>query len=361
MRRSIFVVVLAAACSGTAAAAVPVPMTAYAHHSLPPSVGKFARDLSWAGTQLLVATESGVFSVAPLGGPAKPVIPGQPAPYGISAPSAIASDGKWVSAISWTSNSGFSERLADHKRLVAQRSVRLIAMDLAVRGDRTCVVGYAPSPPVADQTDVATWCGGPSDSWQELKPLHRIHHSRALKVFRDADPYFGGRVAIEPNGTVDVITGVEAGVFRYGPDGRLNEVLGKGVDDLVLASMGDIRGRFAADIENRYRLLLNAQPIIDDLVATPAGPAIVVRLADHDRIHWELWYPLSSGGIGTRIRLGIERIGPYGHLRCDAQGDRLACVGSLPPQKEAGIAKTAQAWPHLWLFQIPSTVSRVSR
>jgi hypothetical protein len=337
----------------TAALASPATLVAYSERALPLSIGKYAKDLTWSGRDaFLIATELGIYSVPASGGPPTEVIKRTPLPEGLPDPNALSSDGQSVSAISWDSNGGFVLRLAGRKRLEAQRSIKLIPIDVALSGSHSCVIGFATNPLSEELKDVAAWCGGISDSWPELKPLHFLHNDHARDLFRSAPGSFGGRVAIESDGTVDVITSVQPGVFRYGADGKLKEILGQSIDDLVIESMNEIRGRFASDLENRYRLLLNTQPLIEDLVITPSGPAIVVRLAEGNRIHWELWYPVRSGGIGERIRLGIDRIGPYGHLRCDTFGSDLACAGSQPPRNEASIAKTAQAWPHLWLFHL---------
>jgi hypothetical protein len=308
----------------------------------------------------LIASEKGISSITASGGAPKEVISPYSLPDGLPDPQAVASDGKSVVATSWASHGSFSRRIADGKRLIAQGGLRLTVMDVAVRGGRSCVLAFAPPPSDADKS-TALWCGSLSDSWGEVLPLHHLHSEHARELFLAAPGPYAGAVVMEPDGAIDVITGAEPGLYRYGADGKLKEILGQSVDDLVVESMKEIMVKFAMDLENRYRLLLNAQPIIDDLVVTPNGPAILVRLAAGDKIHWELWYPLRSGGVGDRIRLGIERIGPYGHLRCDGRGADLACIGSQPPRNEASLAKTAQAWPHLWLFHLPAKSLSASR
>lgn len=358
MRRGYSYFTAAAAFFASVAVAATPPtlrsIQAFSNGVLPAAIGRYAHDLAWSSEGgLLIATEKGVYAVTIAGGTPKQIIDGVPVPDGLPEPQALSSDGKAVAVVSWASHGGYTLRIADRKRLVAQRSVHLIPVDVAVLRNRSCVLGWAPSPPLENEKDVAVWCGSSTDSWTELKPLHRLHSDHSRELFRAAPGAVGGAMAMEPDGTIDVITSTEPGLSRYTTDGKLIEVLGQTDDQLVIASMKEILDRFASDLENRYRLLLNAQPIIDDLVVTPNGPAIVVRIADGDKIHWELWYPLRSGGVGDRIRLGIERIGPYGHLRCDAHGSDLACVGSQPPRSAASLAKTAQAWPHLWLFHLP--------
>lgn len=351
-----FAAVAAACFLSAAAAAAPATtiLVPYSDRRLPAAAGKYVKDVTWLREGvILIATESGVYSVGVRSGDPVAIINGTPAPDGLPEPSALSSDGKVVAAISWDSNSGFALRLADHKRLVAQRSLKLIPMDVAISGERACYLGFMPHPPSEALKDVAAWCGGPSDSWAELKPLHDLRDAKAGSDFRETFAPFGGRMVMEPDGTIDVITSVQPGVFRYGAGGKLKEVRGRSVEELVFVAQREIQTRFASDLENRYRLLLNAQALIDDLVATPDGPAILVRLAKGDKVTWELWYPSAAGGVSARIRLGIERIGPYGHLRCESRVSDLACVGSLPPRAEASVARTAQAWPHVLLFKLP--------
>jgi hypothetical protein len=345
--------IVAAALFAVAAATPPRAIAPVSDRALALSQSRNAYDVTWANDRLLVATDRGVYALSRDGGAATEVIHGLPLPEGLPEPEELSSDGKSVAAVSWASHGAFNLRLADRKRLVAQRSVRLIPLDVALRGDRACLLAFAPAPPSDNDKSAAVWCGSPSDSWGELKPLHRLHSEHARDLFRSSLGSYDGAIAVESDGTLDVVTSSEPGLYRYGADGRLTEVLGQSMDELVLEGIKEVTSRFAGDLENRYRLLLNAQPTIDDLVVTPRGPAILVRLSEGEKIVWELWYPSRSGGVAERLRLGIDRIGPYGHLRCEARDAELACVGSMPPRAEAAQALTAQAWPHLWLFHLP--------
>jgi hypothetical protein len=99
--------------------------------------------------------------------------------------------------------------------------------------------------------------------------------------------------------------------------------------------------------------VLNTQPILEDLVLTPRGPALVVRIAEKERVRWELWWPRSDGRSVPPTKLGIDRIGPYGHLQCDARGRLLACVGSKPDRKQAADFDQSELAPYLWIFELP--------
>jgi hypothetical protein len=119
--------------------------------------------------------------------------------------------------------------------------------------------------------------------------------------------------------------------------------------------MTEINFRYSADVAGRYREIVNRQPFGEDLIATPDGPAIVVRLAHDDRIEWELWYP-NAERLERRVKLGISRRGPYGHISCDARGRDLACVYQSPETADAAVNPDQRSAPtYLVRFQLPAS------
>lgn len=301
---------------------------------LPPAMGRYASDVTWESADaVLIATNSGVHRYSLRSRTSERLISAAPLPDGVPDPDAVASDGATLQATSAITMGGYSMRLADRKRLIAQRT-RLQPLDVAVRGQRACVLGRE----IRKKTNDAVFCGKVNEFWSKYTPVHRITSGAA--IFPHAIDRVAGAVALDAGGSVVVITSAEPGVFRYAPDGKLIEKSGESFDELVITAMREIPARFAGDIAGRYRLLLNTQPIIDDLLLTPRGPAIVVRIAEKERIRWELWWPRSDGRAVPPTRLGIESAGPYEHLRCDARGPSIACVGS------SGSA------PHLWVFEL---------
>jgi len=338
----------------TVAAAQP-PLRPISSHRLPKILGDEVRDVAWLDEgSLLLASNRGVFRYVLKTGAVKEVLAGVPVPEGLSEPMAIATDGETLEAVSPYSSGTFALRLKDHKRLLAQQSHKVIASDVAVRGARVCFLGFAGASFGDVTSTTAVFCGGFGDSWAELKPLHTIHAGpAAATIYRASVPPYAGSIVIEPDGVIDVITSAESGVYRYSPAGSVIGVLGSRLNELVLDNAEDIIKQYAVDVDKRYRALLNMRATTDGLVATPDGPAIVVRLAAHDVIHWELWYPEVAGGATRRFGLGIERQGPFGHLRCNTRGDRMACVGSAPDAADAVNPRKSEASPTLWLFRFP--------
>jgi hypothetical protein len=302
---------------------------------LPAAIGQYASDVTWESADaVLITSNLGVYRYSLRNRTVERLISAAPLPDGVPDPEAVASDGATVEVISGIAMGGYSMRLADRKRLVAQR-IRFVPLDVTVHGERVCVLAHE----IRKKTNEVVFCGKVNEFWSKYTPVHRLTSGEA--IFPHAMDRLGGAIALDADGSLTVITSAEPGVFRYAPDGTLIEKSGASFDELVITAMREIPARFAGDIAGRYRLLLNTQPIIDDLVLTPRGPAIVVRIAEKERIRWELWWPRADGRVVPPTRLQIAATEPYSHLRCDARGSALACVSS------PGHA------PHLWTFELP--------
>jgi hypothetical protein len=314
---------------------------------IPSAIGTFAADVAWEnGDAVLIAGEKGVHRYSLRTRAVEQLISTTALPDGLPDPQAVASDGTTVFATSAFSTGGYALRLSDRKRRSAMRA-KLLPHDVALHDQRACLLALD----VKEENNAAVWCGAVGEAWTKYKPVHRLRSG--ANIFRQAIARQGGAIAMDTDGSLTVITSAEPGVFHYAPDGKLLETSGQSFDELVLTAMPELRSRFATDVVGRYRLLLNTQPIIEDLVLTPRGPAIVVRIAEKERIRWELWWPRTDDGAVPPTRLGIERIGPYGHLQCDARGRSLACVGSLPDARRAADFRVSELAPYLWIFELP--------
>lgn len=330
--------------AATAGALVPRSAT-----PVPPALGRYAADVAWENAEhVLIAADKGVYRYSLRTRVAEKIIPDTPLPDGLPVPESVSSDGASVTTTSRVTVGGYAMRLADRKRLSAIR-VPMLPLDTSVRGQRQCLLAL----PLSAKSHEVVWCGPAEKSWLTYKPVHRLTAGAA--AFPHAYSFSpAGAVALGEDGSVTVVTTVEPGVFRYAADGTLIETLGKSFDHFVVPITREVRQRFAVDVDARYHLLLNRQPVLEDLILTPGGPALLVRIAEKERIRWELWWPRPEGKPAVPpTRLGIERIGPFGHLRCDARGRSLACVGSNPDRKKAADFRVADHVPYLWIFELP--------
>lgn len=334
--------------------------------ALPAGMGSYAHAVAWESPRsLLIATERGVFRYSMDKRTGTLLLSGVPLPEGLPEPSSISTDGATLVAASMRAYGSFSMRMSDQKRLIAQRTLKLLVSDVTVRGARACVIGAATTA-AAGTVNAMAFCGAPNDGWSDYKPLHQLRNGgEARLAFSAAAWGISGSIAAGDDGSISVVTAAEPGVYRYAADGKLLEVLGKSLDQFVVDVRPEILTRFAMDVDNRYRLLLNTQPIVDDLVVTSRGPALVVRVADKEKVRWELVWPLRNGSGTPPLSLGIERFGPFGHLHCAASGRSLACVGSKPPRKQDATGPTSERHPHLWVVDLPpppaATVARGTR
>lgn len=338
---------LASVLAGLVLAATAGSLAPRVGVALPGAVGRVALDVSWESADgLLIATEAGVHRYSLRDRTVQKIVPITPLPDGLPYPETIASDGTTVFATSFLSMGGYALRLADRKRRFAMRE-RFVPLHAAVRGQRVCLLALQ----IGVRNDEAVWCGILGEPWSRYKLVHRV--SSGQKIFREAWSRFGGAIALGEDGSLTVATTAERGVFRYAPDGTLIDTSGQSFGELVMASMSELRTLFEGEPDDGYRLVFNTQPTIDDLVLTPRGPAIVVRIAEKDRIRWELWWPRADNRAIPPTRLEIDRIGPFGHLHCDARGTSLACVGSNPDRKRAADFRISELVPTLWVFELP--------
>lgn len=264
----------------------------------------------------------------------------------------VASDGErvFVSGASVSGFSWFSPGSPEDDR--ASGSIqRFYPRDAAVLDGEVFYLGWRGRPSGKSEERGVLWKMRDRDLAPE--PLHQIEGGgdAVLRWRRSSSPYAGAVVA-EPGGTIAVITEAEPGIYRYRPDGELVVKIAGDLGELVLDTVLLVE-RYAGrdDLRDRYTKLINLQPTVEDLVTTPYGVAILVRKAGRERVAWELWFVEKKGR--PRVTLSPGRLGPFGHMRCEGRGTRVACVGSFPDPGDAGDLATQATNPRLLIYEIP--------
>jgi hypothetical protein len=315
-----------------------------------------ATSVAWLDSQhVLVAGPSGVRALSLRDWSSVEMLSVQPVPEGLPDPLSVTTDGKSVVASNGFMRSSFAFAADSKKRLFARSSPSFLVIDIAVSGGKLYVLGWPAGPEAANNPDgIAVWQGAINARFEKFQPLHRIQSGAAsVAIFNDSLPIYGGALAVEPDGTLDVITAAEAGVFQYTVDGALRRRLGSGLGELVMRRMHDVNFTYGGEPLTRYQEVVNRQSTIDDLVVTPDGPAIVVRTVKDDLVEWELWYP-NEHRISHRVKLGISRRGPFGHISCDARKRDLVCVYQAPASSQQAIAISQSSLPtFLVRFELP--------
>ena len=148
----------------------------------PPAIGHYAADVAWESADaVLIATNSGVHRFSLRNRKSERLISNAPLPDGVPDPQAVASDGATVTATSAITMGGYSMRLADQKRLIAQR-IRLQPLDVAVRGQRTCVLARE----IKKKTNDAVFADRSMSSGRNLRrcigsrPARRFSRTRSI-------------------------------------------------------------------------------------------------------------------------------------------------------------------------------------
>lgn len=316
------------------------------------SHGTAASDVAWLNDdEVLVALiKGGVARVSTKKSAVSKWLPQGELPGGAPLPELIATDGNLV-VVMGGSRRAFAFRTTDGKPIFGYQEGSLFPRGVAVSGGKAFYLGWMTrSGTSEDQQRGALWTQAPKGALSE-HPVHRvISSSDALARWRlTMFPYAGSTVAL-PDGSIAVMTSAEPGIFRYDRNGRLLEVLGSGIEELVFPSNRMTKG-YGTQVIARYRDFLDRQPTIDDLVATPGGVSILVRTATKDqKVSWQLW---KAGRTDVeRIQpLGVTANGPIAHMKCDARGMRLACVTNLPTPAQAAQPGPAGSNPTLFLFQ----------
>jgi len=315
--------------------------------------GSAVSDVAWLNDdEVLVALMiGGVSKVATRTCKVSMWVPIGAPPDGVPHAELIDADGDLVVVMAgnWRS---FSFRKADGSYLQEYEGGALFPRGLAVSRGKAFYLGWVtPKNTDADQQSGVLWTQTATQPMAG-RPLHRIVSGPdALARWRKTMHPYGGSVVTLADGTIALMTSAEPGIFHYDQNGRLLEVLGSGIDELILDSSRMI-GSYGRDVVGRYHDFLDRQPTIDDLVATPSGVEILVRQAAKDStIAWQLWTPNRTDVEKVQL-LDVKANGPIGHMKCDARGMRLACVTNLPTVEQASHPGLAGSNPTLFLFNL---------
>jgi len=302
----------------------------------------YLADLAWGPAgDLLLATHKGIEGMDPSSGARHVLIAAGPLSHGgARSPFGVATRGNRVLAFSLAEHWVGCWNLDDRKTIFAFRNLPdFMIKDVALWGaNRWAVLGFPRdgSGRMADSDGVAVWAGPLEPGWDLLWPVHLLAGGARVRTrFEMALWPLGGFLAVEDDGTLDIVSPVEVGIHRYAADGRPKGILGGDLQQLVPHGIERAFSEFGSDPIERHRQVVNRQLWIDGLLATVDGPAVIVRMPGNDRIRWEIWWP---GPSGVRYRRTVPfevstRSNPTAHLRCDLEGERIACAVRVRDRK----------------------------
>jgi hypothetical protein len=172
-------------------------------------------------------------------------------------------------------------------------------------------------------TDGSTaWTGLLSEGEQGLKPILPFRNRKAIE---DCAGFGLGVVRFLMDGSFIVVPGVEPGIYLYGKDGRLIRVwqtdrLGLDVNcDFSKEQQGVLSTKAVA-----RQQWVNHHPIVDEIIETPAGPALVVRRVVEGGTRWDML--VLNGDPPLVQALPITSSSTWAHLSAARRGRRFALL-----------------------------------
>ena len=136
-----------------------------------------------------------------------------------------------------------------------------------------------------------------------------------------------GATRFLPDGSLIVVPGVQPGIYRFDPQGKLVQTLdtvGLGIDtDCASVSEEQMR---AMDRKYPPRLAwVNARRIVDDVLPLPAGPGLLIRSFREGQVRWTLKVLRPDGDVAI-YDVPVRPQTPYAHLKGDIRQGRLVLL-----------------------------------
>ena len=197
-------------------------------------------------------------------------------------------------------------------------------LDVDVREDTALILG-------ARRDSTGRWSPDGAMAWVDdgrgtSRPVHFSEAGPRSDIVSWAGSLDLGAVRFMDDGSFVVVPGVEGGVFRYSPEGRLLQTW----QSLSLGIAGgcsldpEQRREVAASMEPRWRYW-NQHLIVDDVVSWRGAPALLVRRPMRDRTEWELRV-LGEGASARTVRLPVSSTSNRTRARMDLHGPQVAVL-----------------------------------
>jgi len=196
-----------------------------------------------------------------------------------------------------------------------------VVSDIDVFQDRILILGGQRDEKKKWSPDGAiAWTATLGRNLSDMKPVLFANDGPATKLMGYCDFLDMGAVRYLADGSFIVVPGVQPGILQYDKAGKLVKTWpSTAFEDhctMTLESATFLRTHPAERVA-----WTNRKRIVDDVVALPSGPAVVVRFVDGSTTSWEL-VPV-AGGAAIPIPL---KGSAQAHLKIDVRGNRLALL-----------------------------------
>jgi len=192
--------------------------------------------------------------------------------------------------------------------------------DLDLDGDRLLIVGWQRDANGKPADGAIAWLGllaaGP-DSFRPVLPF------RSLSAIGGCMLCGLGSARFLKDGSFILVPGAESGVYHFTKDGSLDHVWqGR---DLGLEINCEFP-RAEEGIMHTQPLVrqqwVNRRAMVDEIIDTPTGPALIVRKFSDGLTQWEML--LLNGPSPAAQKLPFTSPSPWAHISAATRGDRIA-------------------------------------
>lgn len=207
---------------------------------------------------------------------------------------------------------------ARHGKESGQMTMEYIA-DLDLSGDQLLVSGLRRDQAGDMGMDGAmAWLGSLSAGETGLKPVLPFKDQNEIR--RCAG--FGlGAVRFFGDGSFIVVPGTEPGIFLFGHDGHMRRTWPTDVMGIeATCGLSQEQAVMLAGNPVARQQWVNRRPMIDEVISTPDGPAVVIRSRSNGKTTWEL--VVLNGDATNRFALPFSSSSPLAHLWGDTRGRR---------------------------------------
>ena len=285
-----------------------------------------AVDVRWADEHsifLALARKGVVETPLDLRAPAKIVVPGEDTPGGFWMSFQVGASRDFVVAGAGLLNLTWVRRGSSARREATFEGIH----DLDVQADRLAVVGvrrddqgrFAPEGAIA-------WMGSLADDLRDLKPIVFDARFSGAPTFNACIAHFLGAVRFMIDGSLVVLPGVQPGIQRFDRAGKLVrswDTVSLGIDSDCGALSKDEASQLKSHFPRRHAWI-NQRSIVDDILALPKGPGLLVRRVSAGHAEWVLKVLEDDGSVAS-FALPIHGT-DLAHVKGDVRGDRLVLL-----------------------------------
>ena len=241
----------------------------------------------------------------------------------------------------------FSFRWRERGKTALHREFQEFIADLDLDGDRILLSGLRrDSDGKMGQDGAFAWIGSLRGGERSLRPVLPF---RDMGSIENCASFGLGAVRFLSNGSFMVVPGAEGGIYLYDKSAKLQRVWQTdplGIDTDCEMSR-EQQSALGPNVVARQQWV-NRRRIVDEILDTPAGPALIARKVTPAGTHWDLILLASDGSVSERS-LPFESSSPWAHVAAATRANRAVFViaDRVPPS----VKRTAP--PRLILAEWP--------